>query len=537
MKSKFIKMTSLALTAATMLGTLAGCGSKSTQTASSSSKANFSGKFDKTIEIKVPVYDRGVQGEPPVDNNYWTKWMSEKAQKDINVKVTYVPIPRNQDVDKFNMLLAANEAPDIIYSFDYPVISSFYSRGAFQEIPQAMLDTYGPNLKKYLGADLLSYGKINGKQYLIPAKRPNMGDVASTIRKDWLEKLNMKAPTNMDELYDVLKAFKTQDPGGVGKDKVIPLAISGFGNNSLCVPYYAYIPDNVPEKEFAMYSDLIVSPLTWEPEKKALKFYNKLYNEQLLSPEFALDKDNKKAEAAFSNGTAGIYSTRVIKSPPVFTTLAKNVPTAKFEALGPIMDKGNKPKGYAYYPYGMLNGINKSCKNPEAVIAYLDWMSKDENFNTISNGFEGKTYSLKDGLPLIDNNYKGDERLILSTNKDYYTVLSTDRDTGDATKNIKIKAMSDAPEGFGDYFIENYNASLKSMVTQNFQFSKPVASLSKNSNTLKAKFEEFGTKLIMCKPDEFDALYEKCSKDYLDSGFKEILDEKSKLYDEQKAAK
>ena len=542
MKKTWLKAASIFLALVFVTSALAACGGTKTEETKQAGTTPVSGtantqKSAAPVEIKMPVYDRGVQGEPPVDNNYWTKWMQEKALKDINVKVTYVPIPRNQDVDKFNMLLAANEAPDVIYSYDYPVISSFFSRGAFQEIPKAMLDQYGANLQKFLGADLLKYGVIDGKQYLIPAKRPMLGDVALTIRQDWLDKLGLKAPTNTDELYAVLKAFKEQDPGGVGAENVIPYAISGFGNTSLCVPYYAFIPDNVSEEEFAIYSDLIISPLTWEPEKEALKYLNKLYNEGLISPEFALDKDNKKAEADFSNGKVGMYSTRVLKSPPVFSTLIKNVPAAKVQAVNSLVKPGNQLKGYAYYPFGMLSGINKNSKNPEAVIKYLDWMCKQENLTILQNGFEGKTYTVKDGLPILDGAYTGEERLILGTNKDYVSVVTEQRDTGDMEKNIKMQAVAQAPDEFVDYYIANYKESLKGMTTNNFLFSKPVTSLSKNQQNLKAKFEEAGTRLIMCKPAEFDALYDKYSKEYLASGYQEILDEKKKLYNEMKAAK
>jgi putative aldouronate transport system substrate-binding protein len=519
-----------------MVGTLTGCkGKEKEDGAKNTTPASFSGKFDQTKEIKVPVYDRGVQGEAPVDNNYWTKWIAEKALKDLNVKVTYVPIPRNQDVDKFNMLLAANDAPDIIFSYDFPVISSFYSRKAFQEITPETLNTYGPNLKKFLGDKLLGYGKIEGKQMLIPAKRPMMGDYASTIRQDWLDKVGMKAPTTNDEMYAVLKAFKTQDPGGVGKDKVIPMAMSGFGNNSQSTPYWSYMADSaVNTKEFAMYSDLLITPLTWEPTKKALLQLNKYYNEGLVSPEFALDADSKKAQAAIINGQVGVFSERIAKNPPVFTSLVKNVPTAKFTALGPITEKGNKAKGYGYYPYGMMNGISKSSKSPEAVVAFMDWMSKQDNLSTLQNGIEGKTYKMQDGLPLVDAAYKGEDKLMLGTNKDYYCLVTEARDTGDEEKNIKIKALSDAPEGFGDYFIQNYKASVQAMNTNNFTFDSAVTSLTKNSNTLKTKYQEYGTKLIMCKPAEFEALYTQLCKEYLSSGYQEVLDEKAKLYDAQK---
>jgi len=537
MKKSMLKIGCLTLMSALVVSSLAGCKAKVKET-TTESKAAYTGRFEKTLEIKLPVYDRGIQGEAAVDNNYWTKWMADKALKDINVKVTYVPIPRNQDVDKFNLLLAANDAPDVIYSYDYPVISSFTSRGAFQEITSDMLDTYGPNLKKYLGDELLAYGKIDGKQMLIPAKRPMLGDYAGTIRKDWLDKVGMKVPTTNDELYAVLKAFKTQDPGGVGKDKVIPMTMSGFGNNSQSTPYWSFLDDKISDRDFAIYSDLIVTPLTWEPAKKALQMYNKFYNEGLVSPEFALDADSKKAEAAISNGQVGIFSARISKSPPIFETLVKNVPTAKFEAMpGLVQTAGAKQEAYGYYPYGMLSGINKNAENPEAVIAYYDWMSKTENLNSIENGIEGKTYKMVDGLPVMDSTYKGAEKLILNTNRDYLCILSSDRDTGDDAKNIKIKSLSDAPTGFTDYFVENYNASLKAMNTNNFTFTSPVTSLTKNSNTLKAKYQEYGIKLIMCKPAEFEALYKTYSKEYLSSGYQEIIDEKGKLYDAQIAKK
>ena len=42
------------------------------------------------------------------------------------------------------------------------------------------------------------------------------------IRQDWLDKLRLKVPTNVDEWYTTLKAFKTRDPNGNGKADEIP---------------------------------------------------------------------------------------------------------------------------------------------------------------------------------------------------------------------------------------------------------------------------------------------------------------------------
>lgn len=70
----------------------------------------------------------------------------------------------------------------------------------------------------------MSYGQYMGKQFAVPGKRAFLGKY-SFIRTDWLEKLGMDVPQTTDELYEVLKAFKEQDPGQTG-GKVIPFGMT-----------------------------------------------------------------------------------------------------------------------------------------------------------------------------------------------------------------------------------------------------------------------------------------------------------------------
>ena len=44
------------------------------------------------------------------------------------------------------------------------------------------------------------------------------GNEGLLVRKDWLDKLGLAAPTTLDELYDVLYAFTYNDPDGNGKN-------------------------------------------------------------------------------------------------------------------------------------------------------------------------------------------------------------------------------------------------------------------------------------------------------------------------------
>jgi len=529
LKKQFSKIICFSLAVALMATMAAGCGKKG----SSNADNETSSKSEQAVEIKIPVYERGIQGEPAANDNFWTRWIQQKALEDINVKVTYVPIPRQQDVDKFNMLLAAKEAPDIIFSYDYPVISAFYTRGALQEIPKDVLDKNGPNLKKYLGEETLKYGEIDGKQYLIPARRPQSYSYMTLIRQDWLEKLNLPMPTNLDEYYNVLKAFKEKDPSGLGSNNIIPLTFS-LKNATDAVANYGFRSDDISEEEHAMYSDVLLPSLSWEPTKEMLRFNNKLYNEGLISQEFALDKDGKKAEADFMNGKAGIYGGDIAKSPPIIQTLMQNVPTAKLKVLPPQPAPGTTAKGREYWPFGMLSGINKECKHVDAVIKFIDWMSREDILFTLQKGIEGKNYTLKDGEVVLNNDFTGEEKLLNGTNKDLWCLVTESEDLGDEMKNLEAEAKLRAPEGFEYLFTENYEQTKKIKGIQDFLFDRPVESVNKYRKTLLSKYEEAAVKLIMCKPSEFDALYETFKTEYLNSGYQEILDEKKQIYNEMK---
>mgnify|MGYP000549110859 CR=1 FL=1 len=129
------KVLCAALSTVTAVSLLASCGGKGKM---QMDKAELTGPkaYDEQIELKIPVYDRGMQGQADVDNNYWTDYVQKNFGDKYNIKMTFVPVTRKEDVTVFNELLAAGEEPDILFSYDYPTMISYYSRGAFQPIDE-----------------------------------------------------------------------------------------------------------------------------------------------------------------------------------------------------------------------------------------------------------------------------------------------------------------------------------------------------------------------------------------------------------------
>ncbi|MDF2963345.1 MAG: extracellular solute-binding protein family 1 [Paenibacillus sp.] len=297
LEKKSMKTISCSLTVALLAGMLAACSGGE----SSSGGAQDSGKKGSPVTLKIELFDRGntPPGAPPLTESYFVKYMQEKFGDPNNIKLEFVTVPRTEEVPKLNVLMSANEAPDLIFTYSDPAVQNWVKQGGLTELGD-LLNQHGPNLKKYLGDQLLNYGVISGKQYTIPAKRIILASQTPIIRKDWLDKLGMQPPKTTDEFYAVLKAFKEKDPGNTG-GKVIPYGIK-YNNN--LDPLVRTFWKKMTEEEYYTLPDLMKPG-----HKDGYRFLNKLYNEGLISPDFALDKDGKKFQADLVNGLVGFTVT------------------------------------------------------------------------------------------------------------------------------------------------------------------------------------------------------------------------------------
>lgn len=552
MKKKWRNMLALVL-ALVLVGSLAACGSgtpvasttpsastaaskeapAASAEASSEAPADTATGFKENVTIQIPIYDRGVEGQAPVDDNYWTKWIQSEFGDKNNVTVQYVAIPRSDEVNKFNMLLAAGDAPDIIFHYDYPAAIGYHASGAIRDIDLAKFQEAAPTYyQKNVDLDMLKYGVVEGKQAFVFANRPNAYNFMTIIRQDWLDKVGMDMPKNLAEYKAVLQAFKDNKLGG---DNTIPATLS-LPNAYYGAAAYRDFPQD--EREKALYSDLSVAALTWDPVKKSLKDQNEMYNAGLLSPNFALDADASKAKADFVNGVAGVYSAYMVKE-GIVDVLLKNVPDAKVSVLpaAATVPEGGVPQGRAYWPFGMILGFNSASSDDEikATWMFLEWMNQPDVLFAMQNGIEGKTYSLgSDGLPVAIADYKGDERMNYNSNKDMWCLVIEGKDYGSEDKNLTVQMNTFGPVGYENLVMDLYNDTMVNLKYQytDFLFDRAIQSLSDNKATLQEKWQEYYTGLLMCKPAEFDSLYESYCQEYLAAGFQQILDEKAAAYDD-----
>ena len=61
-------------------------------------------------------------------------------------------------------------------------------------------------------------------------------------------------------------------------------------------------------------------------------------------------------------------------------------------------------------------------------------------------------------------------------------------------------------------------------------YSVVIESEGEYQATLLSLYTEYRDQLTMCKPEEFDALYDELSQKYLDAGYQDIIDERAEAY-------
>lgn len=489
--------------------------------------ADYSNGFKKRVTIQIPVYDRAYEGWNVTDN-YYTRWIQQEFGDKYNVNVEFVAITRNSQVNDYMQMLASGKAPDIIFHYDMPQMLAYYAEGAMQKLDLDEIAYYAPTYWENMGESISTYSAVDDGNYFVFAERPDAYNQMILIRKDWLDAVNMEMPTCLEELNEVLAAWKE---AGLGRGAEI-LKQNAFMYD------YPFRDWNMSEEEHALYSDLSVAAMTWEPTHQYLKNLNYQYNNDLIDTEFYLNTDEAASQADFVSGSVGMFELYLTNNTPVIDSLLANDPKAEVAYMpwAARTPKGNKPQSRAFWPFGMIMGINHSTTDEEraAIWMYLEWMSQDDNLFFLQNGVEGECYTLNDeGLAVKNTDYEGEAKLSNNNNKDYWCLVTETAEYANEELNYKANINNWAPAGY-EYLVEDsykdYTA-VSEYRTPDPLFTVVISSVAEYKAELNEKWKELYVKCAMAPESDFEATYEAACQDYLDAGYQQILDEKQAAID------
>ena len=156
-----------------------------------------------TIQIMVPF----LEAQPPAKGDTIHKALEEVTGKKIDLIWT----PNSDYEEKTNITMASGDLPQVmVIQGKSPGFIKNANAGAFWEL-SPYLEDY-PNLVT-TKPETQRNASVNGEVFGIYRARDAMR-TSVILRKDWLEAVGMEAPTSVDDLYDIAKAFTEEDPDG-----------------------------------------------------------------------------------------------------------------------------------------------------------------------------------------------------------------------------------------------------------------------------------------------------------------------------------
>ncbi|MDD9271358.1 extracellular solute-binding protein [Paenibacillus sp. GCM10023248] len=417
-------------------------------------------------------------------DDYNTYPVAKYLEQKTGYKVQYDMLPQDKAADKLNILIASGEPYDAVTTgggTDFKALYADYAKkGALTDLGP-LIDKYGPNIKAAVDPAVLEAAKVDGKLYAIPTKTISFASESLYVRQDWLDKVGMKAPTTLDELVAVLKAFKEKDPGGNG-DKNIPLTIKGdamFINNIVGAFGMPTFWNDVNGK---------LTPRVLDPAyKDYVTFANDLFKQGLLDKEFAANKD-ATAKEKFSSGKAGMMMLHWADVPAVNDALVKNNPNAKAAFIPALKGKDGKVGLNAATGFDRITFIPKASKHPEDAIKWMNAKLESETFRTMAIGEENKHYTLKDGAYLPIQPIFTDER-----NQANNFLMGTDDKNYPTYWQARVRKD---PRLFDAWNFMNTIEPANTRIKDPLGFAPYLPEFSKNFQQLNTMVGDYTTKLI-----------------------------------------
>ncbi len=321
-------------------------------------------------------------------NKDWPIW--KKAAEMTNVSlVGTIPQTNSNEEEAYNLMLASGDLADIIGYKDTAVMEQLGRDGGLIALND-LIDKYAPHIKAKLESDISFRNAcyaLDGNIYTIPKAQTLFSAEYWWIRQDWLDNLGLEIPTTVDELHDVLYAFRNNDPNGNGKKDEIPL----FDRAGWKQPdEYLWLWDTSTEF-YARNGKIEFEPLE-ENFKVGVKNIVQWYKEGLIDPE--IFTRGPKGRDILLSGNLGGCTHDWVSTGNYNKSLADSIPGFNMVPFAPVKDQnGNIVERVCRYP-GPGWGISSQCKDPVTVIRFFDFMFTEEGSVLMNWGIEGDTYEI-----------------------------------------------------------------------------------------------------------------------------------------------
>jgi len=248
------------------------------------------------------------------------------------------------------------------------------------------VNTYLRDVRDFLGADQALPGRQfihrhqnqrTGELFSVPMMRANNARINVFMRQDWLDALGLPVPTTHEEFFNALVAFRDAPslPGVPAGGRVIPWAMARDVRWQAGRIIESFIDPNASVMDRWVYiaadRHLLVPGYS-----EGVRSINRMYNADLIDPDFFLYPDDSDMNRLVASGIVGAFGhnwDQVFRAAEGLTTnLQQLVPGAQWVAVDAFPAADGVTHKISYDSAGLHIFIPRAAQNPTGAMRYLN---------------------------------------------------------------------------------------------------------------------------------------------------------------------
>ena len=515
-------------------GLFAGCGKKKTDEA-------LSGKLKVGIPQRASVTD--------YNDNAFTKYLEENTGADI--EFVFFSSVASEYKQQLALMAASNEElPDVLTGFfnlDANTVYAYGQDGYFLDLTE-LIEQYAASYKKaYEAQDEKSQRMITqkitdpdtGKIFALPyVGMVSIDSIQSQmyINQTWLDAVGMKAPTNINELYSVLKAFQTQDPNGNGQADEIPM-LGGDAMINYVLNAFIYYEQAHP---YNVENGKVYAPYITNEFKQGLQYLNKLCEEGLYSDMSFTVTNTTELKNLYTPSNDVAQVGIICGHPQSYTNTFSEVldQYTALDALGAATEEG----GYmvvAEQQVYLSTYITKDCENLELAMKFCDFFYEEETIIRARRGEKDVDWKVQPGKDFSGEEvpvYIINSQAFFEGNKTWGQMCSGILTRQNFSTNMETDDQSEARtlRLFSEYQVYLNNARLKEDTVRNLSYNSQEFEVKEEYEQTLNNYVRDQIKLFVMGTEDIDSEWNSYVKQVKDLGLKTVLNMKQTAYDRAK---
>ncbi|MDR2546507.1 MAG: extracellular solute-binding protein [Lachnospiraceae bacterium] len=499
-------------------------------------------RFVDQRTISVLIWDRDTETDPT--DNAFTDYVKEGMLREHNVVVEYQKIGRWSEVDDLTLLLAEGAAPDVCYTFNYPVIETFANQGAVHDLAPYLTGSQEvfPNLWERLTSMRLFWNRDNetGTVWSIIGMQPFNQRFVPFIREDWLAELGMALPTTLAEYEAALIAFRDNADQLLGADaaQLIPLHMTedvGWVAGPLIE---SFIPNDITDRDLYIYDSGGARSFFRPGVKEAIRVLNRWYNEGLMHPDFALfgggdDTADNMLRSGFVGAIAGHSWDQPYRDGEDGWTgrmHASQGDQANFIAVNTFQNDAGYYRKILGAAIDRNMFVPATSSEPIAALLYWDFLSRADVTKFLQTGVEGINHEVMPDGALRTLPVESGDRHAMTSGMNYDLNMPTNGlDLGDFDLTSRSRALGYA--GVDPRLIEASMTVQSTDVRILGNVGTPsVAAEDGMGDTIRERGNAAFARAIVASVDDFDAVYDSEMATLLSAFAQAAIDERTELW-------